>query len=44
MTYTFKVANDSTTPVPMSDVVVTDDKCGNATRVAGDPDAGNDNC
>jgi hypothetical protein len=40
--YTFKVRNDSTTPVPMSDVVVTDDKCGNATRVAGDPDAGND--
>jgi len=42
VTYTFKVTNDSTTPVPMSDVVVTDDKCGNATRLAGDPDVGND--
>lgn len=41
VTYTFKVTNDSSTPVPMDQVVVTDDKCGTPTRVGGD-DVGGD--
>jgi hypothetical protein len=41
VTYTFKVTNDSRTPVPMNQVAVTDDKCGTPKPVGGD-DVGND--
>jgi len=34
--YTYVVRNDSTTPVPMNNVKVSDDKCANPTYVAGD--------
>jgi hypothetical protein len=34
--YTYVVRNDSTTPVPMNNVTVSDDKCANPTYVAGD--------
>jgi uncharacterized repeat protein (TIGR01451 family) len=36
VTYTYVVRNDSTTPVPMNNVVVSDDKCANPTYVGGD--------
>lgn len=36
VTYTFVVTNTSSTPVPMSKVRVSDDKCGNATYSTGD--------
>jgi uncharacterized repeat protein (TIGR01451 family) len=36
VTYTYVVRNDSTTPVPMNNVKVTDDKCANPTYVGGD--------
>ena len=36
VTYTYVVRNDSTTPVPMNNVTVSDDKCANPTYVAGD--------
>jgi uncharacterized repeat protein (TIGR01451 family) len=34
--YTYVVRNDSTTPVPMNNVRVTDDKCANPTYASGD--------
>lgn len=34
--YTFYVKNTSTAPLPMNDVVVTDDKCGNPVYAGGD--------
>jgi uncharacterized repeat protein (TIGR01451 family) len=36
VTYTYVVTNTSTTPVPMNNVKVTDDKCANPTYVGGD--------
>lgn len=36
VTYTFVVTNTSTTPVPMSKVRVSDDKCGSPTYAGGD--------
>jgi uncharacterized repeat protein (TIGR01451 family) len=36
VTYTYVVRNDSTTPVPMNNVVVSDDKCAGPTYVGGD--------
>ncbi len=36
VTYTYVVTNDSTTPVPMNNVKVSDDKCANPTYVGGD--------
>jgi uncharacterized repeat protein (TIGR01451 family) len=36
VTYTYIVRNDSTTPVAMKDIVVSDDKCANPTLVGGD--------
>jgi uncharacterized repeat protein (TIGR01451 family) len=36
VTYTYVVRNDSTTPVPMNNVKVSDDKCANPTYVGGD--------